>query len=706
MNKMLKTFLREFTFRRQLSVTMTLGILCLALFSSLVSSWQANQRVRRNLIEQGQRITENLARQSALALLYASPDNVAEAVRATLAFPGVASVEIRDTARRVLLAKGGARSAEFPKSFVPVAGAEALAVLDAESEGAWRFAAPVYSQPSAASPFQVQEARRERLGDVAVVMSKAALAQMTRDIFIANMISSFSFALLILILIRFLTSRMTRPLNQLSASMARAEAGGSKVRAVLSGPKDIADMAHAFNSMMAVLEDRIAAVSHAERRIRHLAYNDTLTDLPNRMNFMGLLNQAIDRARDKSQTFALLFLDLNRFKNVNDTLGHDVGDRLLVAAGRRISHSVRTDDSVARFGGDEFTVLLEDLASATVASVASQKICLALATPFEIDGHDIYVSVSIGISVYPADGVDGNTLLKHADSAMYLAKKSNSGHEFYESGMEATISEQVQMEGALRRAEGRNELLVYYQPKALLATGALSGMEALVRWKHPEFGLVSPTRFIPLAEETGLIVSIGAWVLRTACAQAKIWVNAGMPLAVAVNLSGVQLRQHNFVDSVRAVLAETGLDPALLELEITESVLMEQASEALSTLHQLKEIGVQLTIDDFGTGYSSLSYLKRFPVDCLKIDQSFVRDVTSDPDDAALVTGIIALAHSLRLKVVAEGVETVEQRDFLVQCDCDSIQGYLLSQPVPPEVFENKMLGADFDQTGSAPIAH
>ena len=694
MNKMLKTFLREFTFRRQLTITMTLGILCLALFSSLVSSWQANQRVRRNLIEQGQHITENLARQSALALLYASPDNVAEAVNATLAFPGIMSVEIRDTGQRVLLARGSTLPAEFPKSFVSVAGAEAMAVLDAESDGAWRFVAPVFSQPSAASPFQVQEARSERLGDVAVVMSKAALSQMTSDIFIANMTSSFSFALLILILIRFLTSRMTRPLNQLSASMARAEAGVSNVRAVLSGPKDIVDMAHAFNSMMAALEDRIAAVSHAELRIRHLAYNDALTELPNRMQFMDLLNQTIGSAGDKGQTFALLFLDLNRFKNVNDTLGHDVGDRLLIAAGRRIRHSVRAGDSVARFGGDEFTVLLEDLTSATAASVASQKICLALATPFEIDGNDIYVSASIGISVYPADGMDGNTLLKHADSAMYLAKKNNSGYEFYESGMEATISEFVLMEGALRRAEASNELLVYYQPKVVLATGALCGMEALARWKHPELGMVSPVKFIPLAEETGLIVSIGAWVLRTACTQAKIWADAGMPLAVAVNLSGVQLRQRNFVDSVRAVLAETGLDPAHLELEITESVLMEQAKETLSTLHQLKEIGVQLAIDDFGTGYSSLSYLKRFPVDTLKIDRSFVCDVTSDPDDAALVTGMIALAHSLRLKVVAEGVETAEQREFLVRCDCDYIQGYLLSQPVPPEVFERIMLDA------------
>lgn len=698
MNKMLKTFLREFTFRRQLSITVTLGILCLALFSSLVSSWQANERVRRNLIEQGQRITENLARQSALALLYVSPENAAEAVSATLAFPSVVSVVIRDAGQGILLERGSARPAEFSKNFVPVAGAEVLAVLNAESENAWRFVAPVYSQPSAESPFQLQEARRERLGDVAVVMSKAALSQMTRDIFIANMTSSFSFALLILILIRFLTGRMTRPLNQLSASMASAEAGESNVRAVLSGPKDIADMAHAFNSMMAALEDRIAAVGHAERRIRHLAYNDTLTELPNRMQFMDILNQTIDRARDKGQMFALLFLDLNRFKNVNDTLGHDAGDRLLIAAGRRIRHCVHAGDSVARFGGDEFTVLLEDMTSAAADSVASQKICLALAAPFEIDGHDIYVSASIGISVYPADGMDGNTLLKHADSAMYRAKKNSSGYEFYESGMEATISEHVKMEGALRRAEGRNELLVYYQPKAVLATGVMSGMEALVRWKHPEFGLVSPDRFIPLAEETGLIVSIGAWVLRTACAQAKIWADAGMPLAVAVNLSGVQLRQRNFVDSVRAVLAETGLDPAHLELEITESVLMEQAKEALSTLHQLKEIGVQLAIDDFGTGYSSLSYLKRFPVDTLKIDRSFVCDMTTDPDDAALVTGIIALAHSLRLKVVAEGVETAEQRDFLARCDCDFIQGYLLSQPVPPEVFERNMLDAELQR--------
>ena len=1482
---MLKTFLRAFTFQGQLSIAVAVGILCLALFSSLLSSWQANERVRRNLIEQGQRITENLARQSALALLYVSAENAAEAVNATLAFPGVERVEIRDASQRVLLARGSASPAGFSGRPGRANGAETLATLDAESSAAWRFVAPVLSQPEAESPFQVRETARELLGHVSVVVSKAALAQMTTDIFIANMTSSFSFALLFLILIRFLTNRMTRPLNHLSASMARAESGESNVRAELSGPKDIADMAHAFNSMMKVLEDRetelraardkalefarmkaefAATVSHeirtpmngvigmldilkttrlpreqrefvdvawrssqsllelidgildfskleagkvalekidfdlykmieealdlfapmahqkglelgyvatpevprwvcgdpkrlrqvivnlisnavkftehgevavrvalieryngcvwlrfevadtgagispeaqsrifesfsqsdlsttrkyggtglglsifrqlvllmgggygldsepgkgsrfwaivplqtatvavpspsiehgarrvliveesevvlqfleqslvslgiacnsvrtarealdalhaaiqddvpfdlmimdvafamagdgelmrqvrkdartasvrvalmdrfgvqggaeimsiwhadaylskplrtdrlleclrgptaplaaeiapaeaplaidcrvlvvednqtnqmvvarmldmlgcrhelavnglealesvrhgdfglilmdcsmpvmdgyeatariraleqesgrhipivamtantqpsgvekclnsgmddhlpkpltldrlsakiqhwagkdvrgktqpalaaeavagsrnalldpemlaglrealgdeygkvvesflaatptylaqlecaleagdakqarhaahtikgsagnfgafrlaelayqiergaadgstgvpaadsvaglreeyeqvasilmaeqdvrlsvvpaeaggsavvlvvdddlstrvalrcalqrdgfkveeaadgqqaldmmericpdvvlmdvmmpvmdgftasarlqelpygaavpvvmitaledkasierafaagasdyitkpihfavvsqrvrriveasrAERHVRHLAYNDVLTGLPNRAQFMDLLDQHISRVRHNGHTLAVLFLDLDRFKNVNDTLGHDVGDRLLIAVARRIRHSVRANDCVARFGGDEYMVLLEDLVSSTAASIASQKICRALSRPFEIEGHDIYVSTSIGISLYPDDGRDVGTLLKHADSAMYRAKKDCTCYSFYEPGMEAVISEHMKMEGALRRAEERNELVVFYQPQALLATGALYGMEALVRWNHPERGLVPPVKFIPLAEETGQIVSLGAWVLRTACAQAKSWAEAGTPLVVAVNLSGLQLRQCGFVDSVKAVLAETGLDPACLELEITESVLMEQAKETLSTLHQLKDIGVRLAIDDFGTGYSSLSYLKRFPVDTLKIDRSFVSDVISDPDDAALVTGIIALAHSLRLKVVAEGVEDAEQRDFLVRCGCDSIQGYLLGQPVPPEIFWSKMLSADFGQTWSAPI--
>jgi diguanylate cyclase (GGDEF)-like protein len=440
---------------------------------------------------------------------------------------------------------------------------------------------------------------------------------------------------------------------------------------------------------------RMVEASQAERHVRQLAYNDTLTGLPNRVMFMDQLGHRLERAREQDTPLAVLFLDLDRFKYVNDTLGHDIGDRLLQSVARRLKHSIRGSDCVARFGGDEFTVALEHIPTPAAAAAAAQKIIRALTTPFEIDGHDIFISTSIGISVFPEDGGEVNALLKHADTAMYRAKKNSSGYAYYEAGMEASLSAHLQLESALRRALEREELTLYYQPKADLASGQVIGSEALVRWNHPGRGLVSPAEFIPVAEETGLIVPIGDWVLRTACTQAKVWLDAGLPPhPVAVNLSGHQIKRPDFVQGVATILAETGLPAALLELEITESVLMEQAKETLATLEELKGLGVSLAIDDFGTGYSSLAYLKRFPVDILKIDRAFVNDADRSPDDAAIVTGIIALAHSLRLGVVAEGVETQSQRDFLARAGCDVIQGYLLSPPVPPDALHERFLSS------------
>jgi diguanylate cyclase (GGDEF)-like protein len=441
---------------------------------------------------------------------------------------------------------------------------------------------------------------------------------------------------------------------------------------------------------------RIIEANQAEKRIRHLAYNDLLTGLPNRALFMDQLGRRIEQARVAGEAVAVLFLDLDRFKNVNDTLGHDVGDRLLVAVAQRIRRSVRNADCVARLGGDEFTVVLADVATPNAAIVAAQNICRALSTPFQIDGHDIFVTTSVGISMYPHDATDVGTLLKHADTAMYRAKKTNSGFQFFEAAMEHSISEHVRMENDLRHAIDRNELEVYYQPQARVETGDIIGAEALVRWRHPTRGMVSPVEFIPLAEETGLINPVGEWVLRTACAQMKKWADAGLTMRIAVNLSVKQLLQKNFAATVEQALHDTGLAPSLLELEITESTLMENAQDTLEALHRLHGLGVRLAIDDFGTGYSSLSYLKRFPVDIIKIDRSFVRDVPHDADDAAIVTGIIALAHSLRLDVVAEGVETESQLRFLRDHSCDLLQGYYLSQPVPGEQFERDLLSKKY----------
>ncbi len=445
---------------------------------------------------------------------------------------------------------------------------------------------------------------------------------------------------------------------------------------------------------------RVVEANRAEKHVRRLAFNDALTGLPNRVLFAENLSRAIENAESQGKSLAVLFLDLDRFKFVNDTLGHEIGDRLLKAVASRIRYCVRSSDCVARLGGDEFTVLLDDLGDAAFAANVAQKICRTLASAFEIDGQEIFVSTSIGISVFPGDGNDVSTLLRHADTAMYRAKRGSAGgFEFYEAGMEALVSEHLRLDTSLRRAIERGELRVYYQPKADTASGRITGMEALVRWQHPERGMISPLEFIPLAEETGLIVPIGAWVLRTACLQTREWLKAGIPdLNVAVNLSGVQLAEGGFADEVRAVLRDTGLDARHLTLEITESVLMEHAREAATTLRELKEIGLRVEIDDFGTGYSSLAYLKRFPVDALKIDRTFTRDMTSNGDDAAIVTGIVALAHSLRLKVVAEGVETREQRDFLIELGCDSMQGYYLAEPLCPEDFAQSILTPNFPE--------
>jgi diguanylate cyclase (GGDEF)-like protein len=447
---------------------------------------------------------------------------------------------------------------------------------------------------------------------------------------------------------------------------------------------------------------RIIEANRAEKRIRHLAYNDLLTGLPNRTLFFDLLGQAVAQARTDNTLLAVLFMDLDRFKYVNDNLGHDVGDRLLVAVAQRVRRTVRSVDVVARLGGDEFTVVLGDIDGPAPAAAAAQNICRVLAAPFQIDGHDIFVTSSVGIALYPHDGMDVATLVKHADSAMYRAKKTNTGFQFYEASMEQTISEHVRLESDLRRALEHGELEVYYQPQARFDSQQIIGMEALVRWKHATRGMVSPVEFIPLAEETGLINPLGEFVLRTACAQLKEWIGQGLPpMRVAVNLSVRQLLQKNFYDTVESVLCDTGLPPDLLELEITESTLMEHAQDTLQALHRLRQLGVRLSIDDFGTGYSSLSYLKRFPVDIIKIDRSFVRDVPHDADDAAIIAGIIALAHSLRLEVVAEGVETEAQLNFLRAHRCDLLQGYYLSPAVPAAQFaelvlarENKLLRA------------
>lgn len=427
----------------------------------------------------------------------------------------------------------------------------------------------------------------------------------------------------------------------------------------------------------------------SEERIHHLAHYDLLTDLPNRVLLQDRLQTALDRMRRGGKQLAVLFLDLDRFKNVNDSLGHPVGDRLLQVVAHRLNAVVRDQDTVARLGGDEFLLILEDMHDPQHAGVVARKILETLSEPVRVEQHDIYIGASIGISVFPGDGTDADALIKNADTAMYRAKEvGRNNYQFYTPELTRLSLERFELERGLRLALEREELLLHYQPQASVEGAQCVGAEALVRWLHPTLGLIPPDRFIPLAEETGLIQALGRWVLRASCLQARRWHDMGLALRIAVNLSGQQIVHGDIVATVSEVLAETGLEPQWLELEITEGFVLSHAEAGVRTLERLKALGISLAIDDFGTGYSSLSYLKRLPVDRLKIDRSFVQGVPDDRDDAAIVTTIIAMARSLQLEVIAEGVEEASQLAFLRTQGCDEYQGYLLGRPMPLPEFE------------------
>jgi len=437
-----------------------------------------------------------------------------------------------------------------------------------------------------------------------------------------------------------------------------------------------------------VLRDVSAARAMA-LEILHSAEHDFLTGLPNRLLLSDRVGQAISLAARRGNKVAVLFLDLDGFKHINDSLGHPAGDKLLQSAAKCLVGCVGASDTVSRQGGDEFVVLLSDVEKWEDAAVTARRLLQALAERHAVDHHDLHITASIGVSVYPDDGLDAETLIKNADTAMYQAKENGrQSYQFFKPAMYARALERQSVEEGLRRAIELSQLALHYQPVISLTTGEIIGAEALLRWTHPTRGMVSPADFIPVAEDSGLIVPIGTWVMREACRQAMEWADIGLPVGtIAVNVSALEFRSENFLDGVFAILRETGIEPRSLIIELTESVLMKRAEVAESILKALREKGVQVAIDDFGTGYSSLSYLRKFPVDALKIDQSFIRQISSAPEDTGIVTAVISMARSLRLRVIAEGVETAEELAFLQTQLCDEVQGYYFSRPVPAPQF-------------------
>ena len=503
--------------------------------------------------------------------------------------------------------------------------------------------------------------------DEALAPADALLDQLT--------IRGALFALAGVVLSLLLGGWISSPVRRLALSARAMEKGDFNRPVPIAGPSEVRALGRGFATMA--------------RAIADLAQHDVLTGLPNRRLLNERLTQAIALARRRGTQLAVLFLDLDRFKHVNDSLGHEVGDKLLQSVSRRLQTAVRTSDTISRQGGDEFVLLLSEVAHGSDAAYTAQKMIGALAAPHAIDNQDLHITASIGVSLYPDDGEDAETLLKNADTAMYHAKERGpNSFQFFKSDMNIRAVERQRIEADLRRALTRNEFVLHYQPKMNLLTGDMTGAEALIRWKHPDRGLVRPMQFVPIAEDSGFIVPIGRWVLGEACSQARSWIDAGLPpTPVSVNISALEFRDKDFLGNVIEVLDQNRLDPHFLELELTESVLMQHAKSTAAMLNSLKEIGVQIAIDDFGTGYSSLSYLRQFPIDVLKIDRSFVHEITDHPDRTPIVSAVISMGKGLNHRVIAEGVETRSQLAFLQASGCGEGQGYYFSQPVAADQF-------------------
>ena len=489
-------------------------------------------------------------------------------------------------------------------------------------------------------------------------------------------------SLLIVLFCAYVLQASTR-LQHVKEELVQKEIEKSQVQLLL---EQVQEQSRQLLKSKEELETEISERKKTQEKLSHLAYHDDLTDLPNRILFMDRLRQGLIRLDFHKRSAAVLLFDLDHFKHINDTLGHNIGDILLKSVSERLKCCIREGDTIARLGGDEFAIILTDLARPGDVPAIAQKIIKTLSQPFQIKGHQLFITTSIGVSLYPSDCNDPEALVKAADMALYRAKdQGRNNYQFYHPTLNIVSSERLSIETGLRQALECGGFLLHYQPQLDIATGRIIGVEALVRWHQPNGSLVSPAKFIPVAEETGLILPIGEWVLRTACRQTKAWQDAGFRnLRVSVNLSARQFHQKDLIQTIDKILIETGLDPRSLEMELTESI-MQNAEKIIETLREINARGVEISVDDFGTGYSSLSYLKRLPIQTLKVDQSFVQNISTGTDDTVLVISIINLAHNLHLKAIAEGVETAEQLRFLRWLNCDRMQGYLFSRPLPTE---------------------
>lgn len=671
--------IRNWSIKSKLKAVIILTSLAVLLVLFLVFVLTQRTFLRNSLSQEMNVLARNLANNSAASVIFGDHRTANETLESLKAYPQVAAGIIYDTEGRI---------------FSSYHNQEALGSLPTYPSPALLDAGHLFSRRYLDSIHPIGYGT-EALGLLYLRASLAPIEKtLMRYIGYGFMGLGGAFVLAWMLAVR-LQRVISQPIDQLAAAMkAVSKERNYSQRVKMESRDELGSLIDDFNEMLVQIEVRDQELRSKQNRLDYLAHHDTLTSLPNRLLFQDRLHHAISKARRIQQGMALLFLDLDRFKNINDSLGHEVGDQVLQEVAKRLSAIVRESDTLARLGGDEFVITLEQNTESREITIVAQKILQTLSTAFHIDAHELYITASIGISLYPDNGLTSEALMKTADVAMYRAKeKGRNNFQFFTSDMNERAHEALFLENNLRKAIDNRELALHYQPQVEISSGKTTGMEALVRWHHPKHGVIPPNKFIPMAEETGLIIPLGKWVINTACRQTMQWQQAGFPpCKVAVNISPRQFRQSNLVKTVEQALAESGLAANWLELEITENVLIEDATQTIAIMEALNALGVSLAIDDFGTGYSSLSYLHRFPLSKLKIDQSFVQSIGGPAGNHAIVEAIIALARALDLEVIAEGIENQAQIAFLMERGCVYGQGFYFSRPLPVYACEQFLL--------------